>query len=73
MFSYNQGVESPLLLIIGEHGTGKTSLIHLAINNMSRPKGIDYVDLPPESKSEADIAGAILQAIGWYADPVIDS
>jgi hypothetical protein len=39
---------------------------------MSRPKGIVYVDLPPESKSEADIAGAILQAIGWYAEPAGD-
>jgi hypothetical protein len=40
---------------------------------VSRPKGIVYADLSPRSKSEANIAGAILQAVGWHADPAIDS
>ena len=33
-------------VIIGEQGTGKTSLILLAINDMKVPKGVIYVDCP---------------------------
>lgn len=43
-------------LIIGEHGTGKTSLIQLAISGVDSPQGIIYVDLPPECNSEGDVA-----------------
>jgi len=60
-------------LIIGEHGTGKTSLIQLAISGVDSPKGIIYADLPPECNSEGDVATAILEAIGWYADELVDS
>lgn len=40
---------------------------------MDSPKGIIYVDLPPECNSEGDVATAILEAIGWYADELVDS
>ena len=33
-------------VIIGEHGTGKTSLIKLSVNGMDKPKGVVYVDIP---------------------------
>jgi hypothetical protein len=33
-------------LIIGEHGSGETSLIQLAVNEMSTPKGIAYLMVP---------------------------
>src|SRR4051812_20366929 len=33
-------------LIIGEQGTGKTSLITLAVNGIDEPKGIVYIDIP---------------------------
>jgi len=65
----------PYPLIVGEYGTGKTSLIELAVNKMDKdkPKGIVYVDVPPKCKSEADIANALLKALGWRPDPVINS
>ena len=62
----------PYPLIIGEHGTGKTSLIHMAISSVTKPRGIIYLDLAPNCKSEGDVATAILDAIGWYSDPLID-
>jgi type IV secretory pathway ATPase VirB11/archaellum biosynthesis ATPase len=33
-------------VIIGEHGTGKTSLIKLAVNGVDEPKDIVYADIP---------------------------
>jgi len=62
-------------LIIGEHGTGKTSLIQLAIDSMDedKPKGIAYVDLPLDCDSEIDIATALQKGLGWKPDPAIDS
>jgi hypothetical protein len=32
-------------VIIGEHGTGKTGLIKLAMNEIDEPKGVVYVDI----------------------------
>ena len=65
----------PYPLIVGENGTGKTSLIELAVNEMDKdkPKGIVYVDVPPECNSEIDIANTMLEALGWRPDPAIDS
>ena len=65
----------PYPLIVGEQGTGKTSLIQLAVNSMDKdkPKGVVYVDLPLLYGSEIDIATAIQKALGWSPDPVIDS
>ena len=60
-------------LIIGEHGTGKTSLIKLAVNGMDEPKGVVYVDIPSECDSEVDVAKAMQKALGWSPDQVIDS
>ena len=48
-------------LIIGEHGTGKTSLIQLAVNGLEEPKGIVYVDVPVEDESPVDPAQAMQQ------------
>ena len=32
-------------VIIGEHGTGETSLIKLAVDGMHEPKGVIYIDV----------------------------
>jgi hypothetical protein len=60
-------------LIIGEHGTGKTSLITLAVNGIDEPKGVVYVDIPLQCDLEDDIANAMREALGWSPDQVIDS
>ena len=62
-------------LIVGEHGTGKTSLIELALNSMDKdkPRGIVYIDLPILCGSEIDIAQAMQGALAWSPDPVLDS
>ena len=60
-------------LIIGEYGTGKTSLIQLAVNTLKEPKGVVYFDVPVGSKSSIDIAKAMRLALGWKPDPAIDS
>ncbi|KIX03339.1 uncharacterized protein Z518_06891 [Rhinocladiella mackenziei CBS 650.93] len=60
-------------VIIGEHGTGKTSLIELAVNSIEEPKGIVYVDVPVECSSEFDVARAMQKAMGWKPDDLIDS
>jgi hypothetical protein len=60
-------------LIIGEHGTGKTSLIKLAVNGMAEPKGVIYFDVPKKCTSEGDVAKALQTTLGWSPDPVIDS
>ena len=60
-------------LIIGEHGTGKTSLIKLAVNGMDEPKGVVYVDIPRKCDSEVVIAEALQKALGWNPDEVINS
>jgi KaiC/GvpD/RAD55 family RecA-like ATPase len=60
-------------LIIGEHGTGKTSLIKLAVNGMNEPKGVVYVDIAIRRSSEVDVAKALQNALGWSPDQSIDS
>jgi predicted ATP-dependent protease len=60
-------------LIIGEHGTGKTSLITLAVNSMDEPKGVVFVDVPRKCDLEVDIVKAMQKALGWSPDQVIDS
>jgi len=60
-------------LIIGEHGTGKTSLIKLAVDGMNEPKGVVYIDVDIEDDLQLDIAGAMRMALGWSPDQVIDS
>jgi predicted AAA+ superfamily ATPase len=52
-------------LIIGEHGTGKTSLIKLTVNDMDEPKGIVYADMADDEADGADIAQVIREAMGW--------
>jgi type II secretory pathway predicted ATPase ExeA len=60
-------------LIIGKPGTGKTSLIKLAVDDMDEPKGIVYVDMPIWCESEASVATAMQKALGWTPDQSIDS
>ena len=60
-------------LIIGEHGTGKISLIKLAVDGMDKPKGVVYVDIPLERDSQVDIAEAVRMALGWSLDLVRSS
>jgi hypothetical protein len=52
---HTSGRRSSLPLIIGEHGTGKTSLIKLAVNGMDEPKGIVYVDIPLKRDLEVGV------------------
>ena len=59
-------------LIIGEHGTGKTSLITLAVNGIDEPKGVVYLDIPRKCDSE-DVVKAMQTTLGWSPDQVIDS
>jgi ABC-type Mn2+/Zn2+ transport system ATPase subunit len=60
-------------LIIGEHGTGKTSLIKLAVDGMDEPKGVVYVDIPLECDSGVGVINEDQNALGWSPDQVIDS
>jgi type II secretory pathway predicted ATPase ExeA len=62
-------------LIIGEYGTGKTSLIELAMNDMdkNKPKGVVYVNIPDRCVSEDSVVEAMREALGWSPDQVIDS
>ena len=62
-------------LIIGEHGTGKTCLIQLALNGLKEPNGIVYVDTPSIFAGETPIkvVQAMQKALDWTEDPVIDS
>ncbi|KIX09924.1 uncharacterized protein Z518_01005 [Rhinocladiella mackenziei CBS 650.93] len=59
-------------LIIGEHGTGKTSLIKLVVNGMDEPKGVVYVRIPNRCSLEVDVARAMQKSLGWGLDPLID-
>jgi Cdc6-like AAA superfamily ATPase len=62
----------PYSLIIGKYGTGKTTLVRLAINELKEPKGVVYFSVPM-TNPPIDLVGAMLEALGWYPDPVIDS
>jgi len=57
-------------VIIGEHGTGKASLLELAVNGMDEPKGVAYVDM---DDAETDAAQMIREALGWSPDQLLDS
>jgi hypothetical protein len=57
-------------VIIGEHGTGKISLIKLAVNSMDEPKGVAYADM---DDTETDAAQVMREALGWTPDPLLDS
>jgi hypothetical protein len=60
-------------LIIGEHGTGKTSLIEIAVGSIAEPKGIVYVDMPSPCNGEDQVVKKVQGALGWSPDPLIDS
>jgi ABC-type molybdenum transport system ATPase subunit/photorepair protein PhrA len=62
-------------LIIGEHGTGKTSLIKLAVNDMdkNKPKGVVYVNISDRCSLEVSVVEAMREALGWSPDQAIDS
>jgi hypothetical protein len=57
-------------VIIGEHGTGKISLIELAVNGMDEPKGIAYADM---DDTETEATQVLREALGWSLDPLLDS
>jgi KaiC/GvpD/RAD55 family RecA-like ATPase len=57
-------------VIIGEHGTGKRSLIELAVNGMKEPKGVAYADM---DDTETDAAQRMQEALGWSPDQLLDS
>jgi predicted AAA+ superfamily ATPase len=62
-------------LIIGERGTGKTSLIELAIDKMNLPKGIVYVNIPTMDHMNIDpsnVDEALKEALGWIPNPKTD-
>jgi len=58
-------------VLIGEHGTGKTTLIRLAVDGLEEPKGVVYVDVPNTEPSQ--FIKAMQEALGWNPDPLIDS
>ena len=58
-------------VIIGQHGTGKTSLIKLAVNSIAEPKGIVYVDIP-ECENEGDVVRVMQTALEWSPDQLTD-
>ncbi|KAI9773369.1 MAG: hypothetical protein M1840_007584 [Geoglossum simile] len=63
-------------LVIGEYGTGKTSLIELIVNSLKKPKGIVYVMIPNTddvNTNSAIIINTVKTALGWSFDPVLDS
>ena len=53
-------------LIIREHGTGKMSLIRLALNSLKEPKGVVYVDVP------VHFVKAMQRGIGYEPGSVLD-
>ena len=48
-------------MIVGEHGTGKTSLIKLALDNMKKPMGVIYVNV----KKPSSFVNSMQQALNW--------
>ena len=60
-------------LVIGEHGTGKTSLIMRAVEDLKEPKGVIYVDIPGKTSEPVDLSQLLQEALDWKADLVIDS
>ncbi|KAI9782085.1 MAG: hypothetical protein M1839_005431 [Geoglossum umbratile] len=63
-------------LVIGEHGTGKTSLIQLIVNSLKKPKGVVYVMIPNTDDVNTNptiVIDAVKKALGWSVDPVLDS
>ena len=59
-------------LIIGEHGTGKTSLVRLAISEIKKPKGIAYVLIPNNSIEDTAIVQAVKKSLNWMPN-LVDS
>jgi hypothetical protein len=57
-------------LVIGEHGTRKTSLIKLTVNGIDKPKGVAYVDIPLECDSQDDVIEAMRIGLGWSPNQV---
>jgi hypothetical protein len=63
-------------LVIGEHGSGKTSVIKLVINDMSTPKGVAYImvpDTPYTDNNFSDVTDSLRKALGWRPDSKTDS
>ena len=59
-------------VIIGEHGTGKSSLIQLAVESLEEPKGVIYLDVPVGNDPTSILAEAMKEALDWNPDPAID-
>ena len=56
-------------LIIGEHGTGKTSLLWIAIKDMKqKPRGMIYANVEFAAGSPLELSEAIENALGLYPD-----
>jgi hypothetical protein len=55
-------------IIIGEHGTGKTSLILLAMNDKQGHRGIIYVDSPTRD-DKVPLTEKIREALDFDPDP----
>ena len=52
---------------MGEHGTGKLSLIKLIVAGMNEPKGVAYVDISGENTS-GHLAEAMANALDFELD-----
>jgi ABC-type Mn2+/Zn2+ transport system ATPase subunit len=57
-------------VIIGESGTGKTTLIELALKRLKKPKGVIYFNVSDENPSRVDFVEMML---GAKRDRFIDS
>src|SRR2546430_16477758 len=51
-------------LIIGEHRTGKPSLILLATKKLNQPKGVLYVHVKTDKDKPGDLAKAMQKTLG---------
>jgi hypothetical protein len=63
------------LTVVGEHGSGETSLIEFPINEMSTPKGVAYVMVPDAVYTDNNpsiVYEWLKKALGWLPDPRID-
>ena len=55
-------------LIIGEHGTGKSSLIQLALNELGPPEGVVYLNTDDVDSNPLVIADTLRDALDWRKD-----
>lgn len=66
-------LKRPYLIIIGQHGVGKITLLEMVIKSIESPKGIVYLYIRVGEDSPPLLNKSLSKAIGWVADPVLDT